>query len=522
MITDYNGTPYDMEAVADPYLSPNAYKEVRYSNVTPYEQGYPLPNVLPNEDRVPGDGAFPVPHFQTFNSIVNYVSRTHRWRFDEALRDSHQNALAMRRDPVIMHALRMRQIPTAQLTWHLEGDEIGNAAQDEGIQTLTKIIKAIPNFQQLKMNLLESIWWGRAGVLMKYGWDYSTGSKRMIVRGHTPIMGDKLVFKFDGREGVLVHPASTVDYEVTERGRAHFFTPQEREQVIIHRFEPEDADFWEPEFGGAIAGLGVRTRIYWIWYLKQQVLSFMMDFLERVGAGGFTIYYYEHGNERSRQEVIEAAKLQMRNNTIIFPRSRGKDTLGPGVERVEPSLQGSNHLFALIDGYFDNLIRLYILGQSLSSTSLSQGASQAVAGLHNDTFNRIVNYDAIDLEETFTQDLVRPLQKYNCPDCPPLRFKFEIQAPNARELMEAGKLYYDMGGSVDEEDFRAALGVPRRIPGNPVLSKLNDMQPQLQGQMPIGVPMSNQAGPQGLINGQSQQVPTQSNPAEQGASEFLF
>ena len=496
MITDYKGVRLDGVDIvaADPYLSPNSYKEVRYSDATPYEMGSSLPDMRPGEGRVPGDGQFPVGHFQTFNSIVNYISRTHRWRFDEALRDNTHNALAMRRDPVIMHALRMRQIPTAQMTWHLEGDEVGNTAQEDGIEKLTKIIRSTPKLQQLMMSLLEAVWWGRAGSMIKYGWDFSSGEKRMVIRGHQPVMGDKLVFKFDGREGVLVHPGSSVDYEVTERGRAHFFTPLERQQVIIHTFEPEDADFWEPEFGGAIAGQGVRPRIYWIWYLKQQVLSFMMDFLERVGSGGFTIYYYEHGNPQSRAEVIDAAEHQMRNNTILFPRSRHGDTWGPGIERIEPNLQGSNHLFNLIDGYFDQLIRTYILGQSLSGPVRS-GASSTIADMHDDAYNRIVNYDAVGLQETLTVDLVEPLRKYNCNDCPPLRWVFETQAPNARQLMEAGKLYYDMGGDIDKEEFRSALGVPATMKGGDVLSKLNDQQPAMDGMMPTGTPMSNQVGP---------------------------
>ena len=114
MIIDQNGESF----ANDPYLSPNSFKNARYSSVTPYEQGFPIAEPHAENGKVPGEGAFPLAHFQTFNSIVNYVSRTYRWRFDEALRDSLQNSLAMRRDPVVMHALRMRQIPTAQLSWH--------------------------------------------------------------------------------------------------------------------------------------------------------------------------------------------------------------------------------------------------------------------------------------------------------------------------------------------------------------------------------------------------------------------
>ena len=52
------------------------------------------------EGRVPGDGAQPIPHYISFSQVVNWASRSYRYTFDEALRHSAKNTLALRRDPV--------------------------------------------------------------------------------------------------------------------------------------------------------------------------------------------------------------------------------------------------------------------------------------------------------------------------------------------------------------------------------------------------------------------------------------
>jgi hypothetical protein len=476
------------------YPSPNAFPDP--TQEAPFEHGAPLPEAIRAEHIPPGGGRVEMGHYQTFSQIVNYASRTYRWRFDEALRHNRENALAIRRDPVVMDALRSRQIPTAQLEWHLESENDQDTRQQEAVTTLTEIIKSIPRFQTLKMHLLEALWWGRYGVRLIYKWDFSRGDKRLVVRDFFPVNGDKLIFKWSGSPGILVHAAYPGPWQMTDRGRAHFFSPEERESILIHKYEPEDADFLEGELAGQIHGVGIRSRIYYLWYLRQQVTGMMMDFLERIGSGGLTIFYYEHGNPQSESEVNKAAESQFRNNYLLFPRYRDSTTGGPGVERIEPSQAGSQLLATLITEYFDARIRSFIQGQTQLRDAAGAGLGSGVSEYLEGNLGRLIKYDAVNLQETLTQELVAVLQKYMYPDLPPIRFQFDIDKPNSLEVLQSASSFFEMGGSIDEDSLREIIGLEKPQPGHAMLSQQQTLSPTAMTGVPQGEPMLGQPGPE--------------------------
>lgn len=461
----------------------------------PQEAGFPTPEgpMLPSMPAGMGKGAFP--HFLSFSELVNYSSRTYRWAHDEALRHSTTNALAMRRDPIVMSALRARQIPVSQLSWHIDCQNPEDMRQAAAAKLIENIIERTPRLQQMMMCLLEAVFYGRYAVQISYGWDFSDGKRRMIAKDFKPINGDKLSFRWSGQAGIYVHALFNGDWEITERGRAHFFTDYERDQIVIHQHEPEDADFFEASLAGGLHGVGVRSRIYWFWYLRSQTMSFLMDYLERMGAGGLTIAYYEHGNPQSLEDVKSCMENQFKNHTILFPRYRDTTTGGPGIERIEPSNNGAQLLESLVTGYFDAQIRRFILGQDLTSEA-GPGGSDGVATLHGETFNRIIKYDAVNLQDTLTKDFVSVLQKYNVPhDIPPLRFTFDVDKTNAGEMLEAANQFYQMGGSVDEDELRTAIGLSRPKPGNAVLTQNMPMNPATLGAVPEGTPIEGDPSP---------------------------
>lgn len=419
----------------------------------------------------PGDAQWIIRQAETFAAKWGGPQRIYRWTYDEALRHSRENAVAMRRDAVIMDALRARQIPTAQLGWHLEPIDPTSKEQTTAAKILTDTIESIPHFQRLKVSLLEALWYGRSAVQLIYAWDYSGGRRRLVVKDHRPINGDKLVFTWGGQPGVLVHISYPGDTIPTDRGRAHLFTQKEREALIIHQVEPEDADFWAGEMAGGIHGVGIRSRIYWAWWLRTQLLSWLLDYMEMVGAGGVTIYYYLAGNKDSFNEVKSLVESQGKQHVLLFPRYLDARTGGPGVQRIEPGTAGVQVLFSLIQSYFDESIRRYILGQELTFSTAPTGLGSGVASLHGDTFQRIIKYDAISLQETISNDLVKVLAKYTFPGIKPPKFVFDLDRPNASEIINFASAYYSLGGELNAEELRKIGGLTRPIPGEEVLSQ---------------------------------------------------
>lgn len=459
------------------------------------EKGYPAPEAPPVGEMPAGGGAYSVPHYISFGGLYNLQSRTYAWQFDEALRASESNAAAMWNDTVLVDALFARLMPTAQLSWHLEPIDETDNRQADAAKVLTEVVKATPRWQQFLMQLLYAVWFGKSAVRLVYEWDYATGSRRMRVRDFRPVNGDKLVFKWGGNVGVLVHGTFNHDnVEITQRGRAYFLTPAEREAMVVHHHMPEDAPYWQPEKAGSVMGVGVRGRVYWYWFLKQNILALLTDYLQRC-ASGFTIYYFDASNPDSAREVEEYVKKQVGQNAILFPRFRsGID--GYGVQRVEPGTAGAQLLESLVTGYFDDVMRRFILGQTLTSGTAPTGMGSGVADAHSDTLSRIVKFDAVDLQETLTAEFVSVLAKYNTPGVPPPRFVFDIDAPNSGETMQNAQILYEMGAPINGDELYEIVGLAKPGPNDTVLSKLNEMQLTALGQAPEGVPMEGAAGPQ--------------------------
>lgn len=465
---------------------------------TATELGYEPDKVADIDSALPpGSSRFAVPHFLSFSSIINSVSRVYKYTFDEASRHSRENSSAMLKDPVIRDALRAIKVPVAQLSWHIEVDDENDPIEADIQEECTTFINKIPNFQSMKMNALEAIWIGRSGIQLVYKWDYSEGKKQLQVRDFIPINGDKIVFDFGGNAGILVHGTYSGSTVPTDRGKAHMFSPEERESIILHKNESRDADFYEPELAGAIHGVGLRDEIYWFWFLKVKVLEWLMDYLERVGAGGFTIYYYDAGNPNSLSEVKKAAEEQFRNNTILFPRNRdnAKDS-GAGVQRIEASNAGAGLLQELVSNYFDNQIRAFIMGLKVEDEqgmTIGTGNSEFKA----DRLSRIVKYYAVALEETLTTQLIRVKVKYSHPGYEEkVRFKFDVDRPDIKQIMEAAKMAFEMGMELDGDDLRDKLGLPKPEKGHTILAKMAPMGAAATGSVPQGVPLAGQPGPE--------------------------
>jgi len=158
-----------------------------------------------------------------------------------------------------------------------------------------------------------------------------------------------------------------------------------------------------------------------------------------------------------------------------------------GVERIEPSLAGAQALKEIITEYFGHQIKRYILGQTLTTEAHATGLGSNLASIHLDTFLQIVRYDAINLQETLTDQLVRRLVGWNWPALDPLAFRFviELERDDTREKLEAIQAAFNMGLKIRTADLRELLDLAEPGPDedylqNPAYRSLETTVPTTQ------------------------------------------
>ena len=447
----------------------------------------------------PNFGQFAVPHLLTFQGLAGSFAKAYR-ATDEAIKHSLDNARFMRNDCTLMECLESRQRCTSLLGWHLEPEDESSADQRELCAELTKILSRIRRFTEYRRCLLEAIWYGKAGVQHRYGWT-TIGNRRRVMPmpesldehpGWVPINGDKIVFRyndgsFDPNRGTIgllsgalgAHrdfggPRVKWDVEPTAQGLAAFIPPSLRSIVAIHKHMIEDGAWEDPENAGSIHGVGVRSRIYWAWFQKQEALAFLMEYLER-SAGGIEVWEYPAHNPEAKAKTEQAARERLANgrNVVLFPRDESAAGVPYELRFVEPGMAGIETLKDLLERYFGHMVKRYILGQTLSSEAEATGLGSGVAELHFDTLMQIVRYDATNLEETITHELLTPIKDFNFPAAKRhhVRFVIETESPDAKAKLEAWERAYGMGARLDERAVMDLIGAAMPQAGDRVLQR---------------------------------------------------
>ena len=428
-------------------------------------------------------------HVKTFAAVLNSFSKTYSYRHDEALKNSPSNARAMLRDPYIRSLLNERILPTTTRDWQLEVDNPKDPNQKVVAEALTKVIKSIPRFTQLRRSLQWALWYGRAGSQGEWVREPVDGQPMWRFVNHHPVNGDKLQYRWDGTPGVMVQPSySYPGAEIVYGDRAPILMldrPELRRQFVIHRWELEDADYWEADMAGAIQGTGLRSQIYWAWWLRDECLGWAVDFMQKVGTMGLLIFWYEQGNKEARAKAEENAKSANTRAALVMPRSEGDGKTVNGVEQIAPSTGGIDALRGLIEEYFEGQMERLIVGQTLSSGTEGSGlGGTGVADMHADTKYQLLKYDAELLDETLTADLVEVAKELNFPWADfPVRFKSVVPDPTAEKKLETllkvseklpvkADTIRELGGATKPEDGEETVGGAQPMGAEPMLGGL--------------------------------------------------
>lgn len=458
---------------------------------------------------------FPLPHVWTFASIMSSGWKTYYpEKYDEALRNDRQYGMYMRNDASVMGLLNERKLGTASLKWHIDIDNEKDPAQKAIKDGLTSAFKSTKYLQKLLMYLLETIWYGRYGAQVAYekrvmslpdvrNPDQRTKRLAYTLR-HKPVNGDKIRFLWDGTPCVKVQSAHSAKIPQAELVRATdgwavALRGSWRKNFIIHSHEVFDADFWAHEASDSIHGVGVRSFIHWMHWLRSEWLGNIADWCARTGLG-VRVWYFQGGNPTSRREVEEAAKKQSDRTNLLVPRyptASGRPV--ESVEFVDTAGTGAELLLKL-QKHIDEIIERYMIGQTLSSSTEGNGlGGTGVADMHAATKNKIIAFDANNLQETLSEDVIRPMAIWMYPDVPevrdiPLGLVFEVDSSDPDKKLTAVEKAARLGVTFRMNDVRGVTGFEAPQQGDETIGGAPQPQP---GAGPPGAPGQPPGGEDG-------------------------
>jgi hypothetical protein len=466
----------------------------------------------------PNWGQPDMPHIFSFVGRYGMVANAYM-QSDEALMHSSANAEIMRNEPMIMECVEARMRCVALLNWHIQPvdndvlrDALDKADSQETAMRiraalkkpksdaqvmadkLTSILKHTPHFMKMRYALMDAIWYGKTATVQTMGVRPIGGQRRIFVRKWEPRHGDKLIFRYaDGsyeydpdQVGIRIGPTTEahddkwVDYagfersrvDATQHGFVYWFDGQQRRRICLHKHIIEDGDFMRPEKAGSINGVGIRSRIYWTWWAYQESLKLLLEYVER-SALGIEIWKYPAHDPKAKERTEKAAQERGApgRSVVLVPIPTGEYGDMYGVQIVEPGLGGISELQSVLQTFFGHKIKRYILGQTLTSEAEATGMGSGVADAHLATFHDIVRFDGLNLEETITTDLLRPLQQWNFPGTDDifLRFVIDTESPDAQERIASYQAAWAMGVKIRTEDIYDALGASPPTEGDDFL-----------------------------------------------------
>ncbi|HQR07024.1 MAG TPA: DUF935 family protein [Gemmatales bacterium] len=423
-----------------------------------------------------------LPHMKQFVAEWQTPARTYRFSFDEALKRSKTDALAMRRDGHILSLLQARLLPVLGADWCVKSE---NDQYKDQATLYQKLIEKTPRLLQLRKCLLEAVWFGRYGVQFSFGRVDVDGKSMTGITAWKPVNGDKINFREDGTPTIRIMPSfasklkeqgATVEEPkapVTawnDQGTVLILDkPEYRSRFAIHVHEIEDADFMEPELAGSVGGVGLRHYCYWVWWLRQEIMEWLLSYLEMMGAGGLTIVGYDMSNPHGLDQAKAAFKE--RATVVYLPIPPGQDKQTNIVQRVEPSGTGNDIFSGWVDGYFNGILTRLIIGQDLSSSSNSTGLGSGVADLQASVKECIHRYDAKNLNETETQQILDVLVKLNEPQSSyGLKCQTILQKVDPEKGLQAAQKAYDMGATLPESHVLQLANIPEVKEGEKTLT----------------------------------------------------
>lgn len=421
----------------------------------------------------------PIPHIISYASIISGAYHTYyHGSQDEAMRHARADALVMQRDAFLMGLMEERMRHVSTLNWHLEIPDEDNPDQvlvrDHIKTTLSNMTGKDRSLRRIIKWGLWKMWYGRMGAQIRWKWENQAGLKTLTVGKAMPVNGDKIIYRWSHTPAIEVNavedlPGAEYIPATNEGARALLLKGSWRNKFAIFTHDQEDSDFFDIDRADAIHGVGIRSKGFWLNWIRLEWESRVASFFDSLGTGGFLVFFFEMGNSTSEENVTEAATKYSGFTKLIIPRSIGDG--GAGVEFLPINMTGVDALGTLRDVIRKDIER-YIVGQEGSGEATEGGGigNNASTEFRMATKWKIAKDDSELLAEELTGDpenpsLVYMIQAYTFPESVAwkpngfsVRFKFDLQEEQSAGKIEAATAITSMGVTLRADEVRSAGG----------------------------------------------------------------
>lgn len=427
-----------------------------------------------------------LPTVLTFPALLNIWSASYQFeRSDEAMRKDRRKAMAMYRDGWTQALLEERYTAVQSLPWGIVPEDANDPIQQAVSQGLEKVLRSTHQLNHAVRSLQRALWYGKYGLQIQWkekvmsvpvcefrprGVPMRTEKARVLaIERHMPVNGDKISFAWDGTPLVRINSVEAerlpkANVIMTSSGPAIKMSGSYRERLIVHKHDPEDADWWDFDAAGRIHGVGLRDRSFWISSMRLDFISWVMDVMEKIGAG-IPMIRYPMGSVGAKEDAQEIARTLNRRSVIIVPVSQNSREVGGSAEYLEAPANGVAILQALIVWVEMQIERLFV-GQSMSSGADNESGlgGSGRADFARDTKAQKISADADELQETITgcdhsPGIVSTMKKYMYPWADfNVKFQFKLQHQDPGEAIVNAQGLTGMGITLKADEVREKGG----------------------------------------------------------------
>lgn len=362
------------------------------------------------------------------------------------------------KDPHLFSQLQTRKNAVTGLDYEI--NPFSDDPRDKEIAEFVKEqIKALENFEEIQLDLLDSI--GKGFAVSEIIWGYDEGHvviEDIRSRHQKRFFWDSIDDSFKVR--TLEHPEGIL-------------LPENK--FILHRYKARS---------GHPSRAGVLRVVAWMYLFKNYDVKDWVSFAEVFGLPLRLGKYQPGASEDDKAALMRALVTIGSDGAGIIPD-------GTMIEFITTEKTSTTDLYEKLARYCDEQISKAVLGQTL--TSDSGGGSYAQSKTHNEVRHDLTVADCKALASTLRRFLIRPLVLYNFGEdkrIPYIKYDFEEAGDLEQDAQIIGTLIEKTGLKVPTSFLYKKFSIPIPEAGEEIAT------PSYGG---AGIPLKHEPGARKLI-----------------------